>query len=216
METMMSKKENKWQKIAEEAESQDQAEAKDDTVKVDEEIIESADEDELTSKEATMESLDFPSRRDLENQLTAMEMKVDEYKNKMLRAQAELKNVQRRTEQEITKVYKFGIEKFVNDLLPVADSILRGLEGVQATDQHTQSMLDGMQLTHDLLIKCFEKHGVKKIAPAKGEPFDPTQHEAISTRMDSDADTNTILEVLQPGYQLNGRVLRAAMVIVAQ
>jgi len=164
-------------------------------------------------EEAT-EGLEFPSRDKLEDQLTAMEMKVEEYKNQYLRGQAELENVRRRAERDVASAHKFGIEKLLADMLPVIDSLVRGLEGPESRDSHAQAMRQGMVLTLELLEKTLAKYGVTAIAPQQGEVFNPELHEAVSTMSDPDAKTNTIADVMQKGYQLNGRVLRAAMVIV--
>lgn len=166
--------------------------------------------------ESVAEGIEFPSRDKLEDQLTAMEMKVDEYKNQYLRGQAELENLRRRTERDISNAHKFGTEKLLADFLPVVDSLVRGLESPESRDPQAQAMREGVALTLDLLEKTLIKHGVNTIEPKKGEPFNPEFHEAMSALSDPDADPNTIAEVIQKGYQLNGRVLRAAMVIVVK
>lgn len=160
------------------------------------------------------EGLEFPSRIALKDQLTAMEEKVDEYKNQFLRAQAELENMRRRTEREVMNARKFGSEKLLADLLPVMDSLTRGLGTSGSGDPQSKAMREGMLMTLDMLQKAFEKHGVEFINPKLGEPFNPEQHEAMSMVSSPDEKANTIHEVLQKGFQLNGRVLRAAMVVV--
>lgn len=160
--------------------------------------------------------IEFPSRGDLENQLTAMERKVDDYKNQAIRAHAELDNVRKRAERDVTNAHKYSNEKLLNELLPVLDSLVRALEGLPAEDEALKNIRHGMVLTLELLEKTLTKFGVQFIDPAVGEPFNPAQHEAMSMQPHPDAAPNTIVQVLQRGYELHGRVLRAAMVIVAQ
>ena len=161
------------------------------------------------------EELEFPTRKKLEDQLTALERKVTEYKNQALRAHADMENLRRRTERDVANAVKYGAEKLVGDLLPVVDSLIRGLESPEADDPHVRSMREGIGLTLDLLNKTLQSHGVKIIDPQPGEPFNPDLHEAMSMQTVPDAKPNTIIQVVQKGYELNGRVLRAAMVIVA-
>lgn len=162
--------------------------------------------------EETPEGLEFPSRSNLEDQLTAMEMQMTEYKDKFLRQQAEFDNFRKRAERDVQNAHKYGVEKLLGDLLPVLDSLERGLEGVEKNDAHFQ----GMQLTLEMFIKTLGKYGVSIINPEPGENFDPSRHEAMSMQPNPDFASNTIIQVLQRGYELNGRTLRAAMVIVAQ
>lgn len=166
--------------------------------------------------EESQEGLEFPSREKLEDQLTAMERKVEQYKNQYMRAEAELQNVRRRAERDVSNAHKFGSEKLLADLLPVMDSMIRGLESPESQDPHAKAMRDGLVMTLDILMKTLQKHGIELIDPKAGEPFNPEQHEAMSMISDPDADPNTISEVVQKGFQLNGRVLRAAMVVVSK
>lgn len=160
------------------------------------------------------EGLEFPSRKKLEDQLTALEKERDEFKNEWMRAKADLENVRRRAERDITNAHKFGVDKLLSDLLPVMDSMTRALEGPESQDPHARAMREGMKMTLEIFEKTLQKFGVEPIAPKAGENFDPERHEAISMISDPDGKANTIHEVIQRGYQLNGRVLRAAMVVV--
>ncbi len=190
---------DKWQKIAQEAESQ-------------------IDENETQADTGTEEEsrLDYPTRQQLEDQLTSMERNVEEYKKQVLLAKAELENVRRRAERDISNERKYGVEQLLQSLLPVVDGLVRGLESQDPQDSKIKAIRDGMQLTLDILHKVLIKFGVEIIDPQPGEPFDPKLHEAMGMRHDPNAKPNTILQVLQKGYQLHGRVLRAAMVMVAQ
>lgn len=175
------------------------------------------DQDSISPEEVeNAPELDFPSRSDLENQLTAMEKKMMDYKSQSLRSHAELENVRRRLERDVTNAHKYGTERLINDLFPAMDSLIHGLAGVTPTDPKQKAMYDGMTMTLSMLEKALSKHGVEIIAPVKGDTFDPALHQAMSSISDPDAKPNTIVEVMQKGYKLNGRVLRAALVIVAQ
>jgi len=166
------------------------------------------------SDEGTL-GLDYPSHRELEDKLTALEKEANEYKDKALRAQAMLDNVNRRAERDVEKAHKYGTEKLLLEILPVLDSLNRGLEGEKPKESQAKSMYDGIKLTSDMLVKVLKKFGIQEIDPKVGDSFDPVIHEAMSTVPATDQKAHTIVRVLQKGYQLNDRVIRAAMVIVA-
>ncbi|PHQ81261.1 MAG: nucleotide exchange factor GrpE [Coxiella sp. (in: Bacteria)] len=189
-------KEKKWQEFAERIPE----DAADEPIFEDEPVAEAADKGD-----------NGPSHEALEQELNALEMKLAEYKDTAIRAKAEADNVRRRAERDVQNAHKFGTEKLLTDLLPVVDSVVRGMEGMSADDPGRE----GMALTLSLLEKTLEKHGVKVIHPELGEAFNPDKHEAVTMQAAPDAESNTILQVLQNGYELNGRVVRAAMVIVA-
>ncbi|OGT44516.1 MAG: nucleotide exchange factor GrpE [Gammaproteobacteria bacterium RIFCSPHIGHO2_12_FULL_38_11] len=167
----------------------------------------SIDDEHLLSEEAT----DNKSR----DQLVLLEKQLDFYKDQAARALAEAENARRRAEQDVSKARKFGAERLLTELIPVVDSMMRGLEGTVSDDPKIQSVCKGMELTLDILNKLLEKHGVSPIDPKVGDVFDPAQHEAMSMRPEKGAKPSTVVQVLQKGYALHGRVLRAAMVIVA-
>lgn len=188
-------KTDKWQKIAEEAQNQEQ----------------SNPETEIPEDEGQLE---FATRQQLEDQLTAMERQVNEYKEQAARAQAELKNAQWRAERDVSNAHKYGVEQLIKALLPVVDGLVRGLESGDLADPKVKALHSGMQLTLDLLHKALIKFGIEIIEPAEGDEFDPKLHEAMGVQNLPGAKPNTIVKVLQKGYQLHGRVLRAAMVMV--
>lgn len=168
----------------------------------------------LTEEPASPEEI--TSDKKLIDQINLLEKQVEIYKDQVARAQAEVENMRRRMEQEVSKARKFGVERLVSDLIPVVDGLVRGMEGAVSDDPQVKSMRHGMELTLDILHKLLEKNGITQIDPLLGDAFDPMQHEAMSMRPDSNAKANTILQVLQKGYALHGRVIRAAMVIVSQ
>ena len=130
-----------------------------------------------------------------------------------LRAVAELDNVRKRAQRDIEAANRYGLEKFVAELLPVKDSLELAVQN--ATRGDTKSLREGQEATLQLLARAIEKLGVTVIDP-EGEPFDPARHEAMMTQESTTAEPNSVLKVVQPGYELNGRLLRPARVIVAR
>ena len=133
-----------------------------------------------------------------------------------LRAQAEIQNMRRRAEQEVEKAHKFAVEKFSKELLTVVDNLERGLAALDkaVSDETTQALVDGVEMTHKEFISTLAKFGVQAVG-AVGEVFNPELHQAISMQPAEGIDANHISQVLQKGYTLQGRVLRPAMVMVA-
>src|SRR5579863_4461209 len=130
-----------------------------------------------------------------------------------LRAVAELDNVRKRAQRDIEAANRYGLEKFAAELLPVKDSLVLALEN--APRQDPKGVQEGLEATLALLSRALEKLGVTVIDP-RGEPFDPERHEAMMTQESATAEPNSVLQVVQPGYELNGRLLRPARVIVAR
>jgi molecular chaperone GrpE len=145
--------------------------------------------------------------------LAEAQAKADENWNSYLRAVAELENYRKRVARDLENAHKFGLEKFAADLLDVRDSLEMGLEAGEKAD--ARSLLAGKEATLRLLSKAFEKQGITEINPI-GSPFDPQLHEAMAMQDSATAEPNTVLQVVQKGYQLNGRLLRPARVIVAR
>ena len=133
-----------------------------------------------------------------------------------LRTQAEIQNMRRRAEQEVEKAHKFALEKFSKELLTVVDNLERGLAALDkaVSDETTQALVDGVEMTHKEFISTLAKFGVQAVGVV-GEVFNPELHQAISMQPAEGIDANHISQVLQKGYTLQGRVLRPAMVMVA-
>jgi molecular chaperone GrpE len=131
--------------------------------------------------------------------------------NKYLLAAADLDNVRRRTAREIENARKYGVERLAQELLPVRDSLEAGIVAAE-TDQGV--LLEGMHATLRLLDQALESVGIREIDPLN-EPFDPTKHEAIGMRS-CDAEPNSVVDVVQKGYEIHERLLRPARVIVSQ
>ena len=149
----------------------------------------------------------------LHEALAAAEAKLDEARDGHMRAIAELENVRRRAVRDVESAHRYGLEKFASELLQVLDSLEAGLEVGQKADAST--LLAGKQATLKLLQRAFEKFNIAEINP-EGAPFDPQLHEAMAMEESSRAEPNSVLKVVQKGYQLNGRLLRPARVIVAK
>ena len=147
----------------------------------------------------------------VEEQLREAVLKAEEHHDAWLRAKAETENVRRRAQEDIAKASKFAIERFAGDLLAVIDS----LDAAMAVETPSvDSLKSGTELTLKQLLAAFEKSGLKQINPL-GEKFDPNFHQAISM-VPSDQEPNTVVTVLQKGYLIAERVLRPALVMVAQ
>lgn len=156
------------------------------------------------SAEVTVESL--------QQQLEALQVKADGYLNDMMRARADAENLRKRTARDIENAHKYGQEKFITEMLPVKDSMDLGLAAAEtATD--ISSLREGMALTLKAFNQALEKLGVSEINP-QGDKFNPELHQAISMQP-AEAEPNTVVTVVQKGYQLHGRLIRPALVIVA-
>ncbi|MCG7198433.1 nucleotide exchange factor GrpE [Marinobacter pelagius] len=152
------------------------------------------------------------------SEVEALNAQVQELKDQVLRTQAEMQNVRRRSEIDVEKAHKFALEKFVKELLPVADSLEKAVESTEGQEEAGElvaSIREGVEMTLDLFMKSLAKFNVEQLNPV-GEPFDPQQHEAMSMVPAPDAEPNSVVNVVQKGYLLNGRVVRPAMVIVAK
>ena len=206
---------NKWQKFSEEQEEK-VVEEKSAVTPEDEVTTEVSLDDEVVSNEQVVS--DFSAEAVLgafDAERTALEREIAKYKDIAIRAEADMENLRRRAGRDVSNAHKYANEKLLKELLPVLDSLNRGIAGIDEGDQQLVPMLTGMKMTHELLEKALSRFGVEVLDPAKGDAFDPTLHEAMSMQPDPGAESNTVLQVLEKGYQLNGRVLRAAMVIVA-
>jgi molecular chaperone GrpE len=141
--------------------------------------------------------------------------KADEHWNQLLRARAELSNLQRRAERELESAHKYGLERFAAELLPVIDGLEMGLNAAGDGDKVDPVKLrEGMELTLKILVSALEKFGIRKVDPAR-EKFNPALHQAMAVQPSPGVEPNTVLAVYQKGYVLNDRLLRPAMVVVS-
>ncbi|MDN3523949.1 nucleotide exchange factor GrpE [Halomonas sabkhae] len=173
-----------------------------------EDAIENAEQEKVEG-----ESSDNPEAEMLAAKVEELEKSLAEANDKAMREAAEAQNIRRRAEQETEKARKFALEKFVKELLPVVDSLEKALDamGEDATEVHRE----GVSMTLKLQLDVLGKFGVEVVDPA-GEPFDPQYHEAVTMVPNAEMDPNSVMEVIQKGYLLNGRLVRPAMVVVSQ
>lgn len=151
----------------------------------------------------------------LEKKLAAAQAKVEEQRDGVLRTKAEMENVRRRAAQDVEKAHKFALEKFANELLPVMDNMDLALSHADRENETLKPMIEGIELTLKTLTDAVAKFGVESVDP-KGEAFDPNKHQAMSMIDDPEAKPNSVVAVMQKGYELNGRLLRPAMVVIAK
>ena len=152
-----------------------------------------------------------------EQALEAALEEVAKFRDAALRAEAEIQNMQRRTARDVENAHKFGIEKFLQNLLPVVDSLEKAIESAEqaAAGETENAIAEGVRLCHKLLIDVMARENVEVIDPI-GEPFDPNEHQAMSMVENPDMEPNSVFAVVQKGYKLNGRLVRAAMVMVTK
>ena len=165
-----------------------------------------------TSAETDAEDVTIES---LSEQMEVLKTAAADSLDKAVRAQAELDNVRKRTARDIQNAHKYSLDKFINELLPVLDSMELGINAAE-TVEDVSSLREGMELTMKMFSTSLEKSGVSPVEPKKGDKFNPDQHEAVTMQELDDAESGTIVTTLQKGYELNGRLIRPAMVIVAK
>ena len=147
--------------------------------------------------------------------IQALEEQLAGAQDQALRVAAEMQNLRRRAEQDIEKAHKFALEKFANDLLPVVDSLERGLELTSAVDEASKAIREGMELTLKLLQDTFRRFNIEALDP-HGAPFNAEHHQAMALQESPHVEPNSVLKVFQKGYLLSGRLLRPAMVVVSK
>jgi molecular chaperone GrpE len=152
---------------------------------------------------------------ELEAAVIAAETKLADQKDSVMRAIADADNARKRAQGEIDKARKFALEKFAGELLPVADNLERALQVANPEDEAIKPIIDGVELTLKSFISTIEKFGMTVIDP-QGQPFNPEQHQAMSMQENTELPPNTVLAVMQKGYEINGRLLRPAMVMVTR
>lgn len=152
---------------------------------------------------------------ELEKALAASEAKFNEQQDSVLRARAEMENARRRAEAEVDKARKFALERFAGELLDVIDNLERAVMVADTENEAIKPMLEGVEMTLKSFVSTIEKFGMTPIDP-QGEAFNPELHQAMSMQESADFAPNTVMAVMQKGYELNGRLLRPAMVMVSR
>lgn len=190
---------------------------------------ESADESTEAREESQQENQEIDGEQAAKNggdaeldveqlleKLAEAELAAAKARDDLLRVQAEMQNLRRRTEQDVEKAHKFGQEKFSVELLSVLDNLERALAAAaDHEDESVKAIYEGVDLTLKSFIDCFTKFNIEAVDPM-GEPFDPALHQAMSIQENPDVEPNTVIAVMQKGYTLHGRVIRPAMVMVSK
>jgi molecular chaperone GrpE len=178
------------------------------------EQVEIQTEDAVETEAATVEDAEKMSYDDLVLALQEAQAKAEENWDQVLRTKAEMENARRRAELDVQGAHKFALEKFVNELLPVKDSLEMGKAAAGADGADIKKVCEGVELTLKMLTSAVTKFGVVEVNP-EGEKFNPDLHQAMSMQDVPDVEPNTVVTVFQKGYQLNERLIRPAMVVVA-
>jgi molecular chaperone GrpE len=176
--------------------------------------VEGSNEAEIEA-EAEQEQVSDDPVEILETALNAANIEAVEARQDMLRMQADMENLRKRLVREHEKARRRTLERFMGDLLPVRDSLERGLEAAQDQTATVEALKEGKQLIMKMLTKVMDDHGLQIIDPV-GETFDPEKHEAMTMIPSPDHDENTIIDVIEKGYQLHERLIRPARVVVSR
>lgn len=171
-----------------------------------------AEQGEAEADNAT-QAVEPPSVEALQLAVEETQNKADQYYNDLLRARADLENFRKRAQRDIEHAHKFGLEKLVQEFLPVKDSVELGLSAAEKSED-VSSLREGLELTLQMLSTAFERLGVNEVNPL-GDKFDPNFHQAMTTQPNNEVEAGTVLNVVQRGYVLNERLMRPALVIVA-
>ncbi|MEE3299869.1 MAG: nucleotide exchange factor GrpE [Pseudomonadota bacterium] len=167
--------------------------------------------EEMSSEEVTDATLEEALKKLVDAEEVASRANDD-----LLRVQAEMQNLRRRSEQDIEKAHKYSQEKFSTELLSVMDNLERALAAAANHEDDTvKAIYEGVDLTLKSFTDCFNRFHIEAVDPM-GEPFDPQLHQAMTIIENGEVEPNTVIEVMQKGYTLHGRVIRPAMVVVSK
>jgi molecular chaperone GrpE len=159
---------------------------------------------------------DQPQLSEEENgdQVEELQQKLNTLGEQLLREQAEMQNIRRRAQRDIESAHKYALEKFAGELLSVVDNLERAIDAIDAEDESQKAVAEGLELTLKTFIEVLAKYKVEAVEP-EGQPFDADLHQAVSTVPNAEVEPNTVINVFQKGYTLNGRLIRPAMVVVS-
>jgi len=176
-----------------------------------------AKDPEVSQKETSTSAHTVPltEYEGLQAELSAVQHKAQEQWDLAVRMRAEMENLRRRSERDVENAHKYGTDKFAAELLPVIDSLEKALENAKGDDPAIQAMSEGLQLTLKMFESALNKFGMTQIDP-QGQLFDPMKHEALSMLPNDTVAPNTVLHVVQRGYQIHDRLLRPARVVVSK
>jgi molecular chaperone GrpE len=170
---------------------------------------------EAPLEEVLEEVLEEITVESVQAELEVALVKVDEQQADVLRAQAEVQNIRRRSEQDVAKAHKFGQEKLMTEVVSLLDNLGRAIEAGKSDGASLEGLLEGVEMSQKMLLDGLKKFNVDQLDP-HGEPFNPALHEAMTAVPNPDLEPNTVMEVFQKGYTLNGRLVRPAMVVVSK
>ena len=181
------------------------------------------DANELAAEERLAEATDSHDAEIVEELLAEntlseteeLQEQVSKANDQVLRIQAEMQNVRRRAERDVENAHKYALEKFTADLLPVVDNLERALSTIDAADEAQKAVNTGLELTLKTFIDVLSRFKIEVVDPA-GQPFDADLHQAVSMVPNPELEPNTVMDVFQKGYTLNGRLVRPAMVVVSK
>ena len=159
---------------------------------------------------------DQPQLSEEENgdQIEELQQKLNILGEQLLREQAEMQNIRRRAQRDIESAHKYALEKFTGELLSVVDNLERAIDAIDTEDESQKAVAEGLELTLKTFIEVLAKYKVEAVEP-EGQPFDADLHQAVSTVPNAEVEPNTVINVFQKGYTLNGRLIRPAMVVVS-
>lgn len=169
----------------------------------------------LEEAEEGLEEAQEAVKEDVSALLAESRIEAEKHKDMALRIQADMENLRRRTRIDIESAHKYALDKFVNALIPAMDSMEMGMEASTKEDASIESIREGIEMTFKQLIDVLGQFNVERVDP-KGEKFNPELHEALTMIPSPEHESNTVVDVIQKGYTLNERLVRAARVIVAQ
>jgi molecular chaperone GrpE len=171
---------------------------------------EQASSEEVSNEEIEQELLEEEQVSETEQ----LQQQVADANDNVLRIQAEMQNMRRRAERDVENAHKFALDKFSADLLPVVDNLERALAAINTDDESQKAIAEGIELTLKSFLDVLVRFKIEAVDPS-GQPFDANLHQAVSMVPNPDMEPNTVMDVFQKGYTLNGRLIRPAMVVVS-
>ncbi|MBS2969756.1 nucleotide exchange factor GrpE [Metabacillus sp. KIGAM252] len=173
-----------------------------------------SDEETLSQEETAEAETETDELSEAREKIASLESKVDESESKLLRVQADFENFKRRARMDAESVQKYRAQNLISEILPALDNFERALK-VEASDEQTKSLLQGMEMVHRQLVQALKSEGVEEIETV-GKTFDPHLHQAVMQGEEEGFEPNTVIEEFQKGYKLKDRVIRPSMVKVSQ
>ena len=155
------------------------------------------------------------AKQEQQSETEQLKAQVATANDQVLRVQAEMQNVRRSAERDVENAHKYALDKFAADLLQVVDNLERALAAIDSADEWQKAVAEGLELTLKSFMDVLTRYKIEAIDPA-GQPFDAELHQAVSIVPNPDLEHNTVIDVFQKGYSLNGLLVRPAMVVVSQ